>query len=64
MNELDELRKQVQELEKAACVLLRVHDKAVKVASHKNLDKGHQAYHNGEKFWISAIPLIGYEEVE
>ncbi len=62
MSKIDELRKQVAELEAAACVLLRVFGKGAKIVSHKNLDKGRQAYQDGEKYSIPAVPLIEYEE--
>lgn len=61
---LDELRKQVQEMEEAACALLRVRGENVKIVSNKNLDKGRQAYQNGEKYWVSAIPLMEYEDAK
>lgn len=58
-NILDQLRKQVQEMEEKSCVLMRVRGKDVKVVYMGNLDKPHG---NSGTTWVSAIPLIEYVE--
>lgn len=65
MNKLDELRKQLLELEEKSCVLLRVRGKDVSIVLHTNLDKGHRSKgHHSKREWIPAIPLIGYVEAK
>lgn len=62
---INQLRKQILELEKRSCVLLCVRGKDAKITAHKNLDKPRQVYQpGGGHIWHSATPLIEYKETE